>query len=193
MKFIYAIIAVAIPWNGVISQVVFWEENGHYYEVVSAKVDWTTAANLAAESRYMGIPGHLVTLTSYAENLWVWNTFNQPDFHWLGGTDQVAEGHWNWVTGERWSYASWDNMGGQQPDNYGPGEDYLEYHYAGHGAVWNDYPDSGQRSLGYIIEYEGAAVPEPSLYSVFFGSIAFMFVYWMKSNKRRTAQYALPE
>ena len=48
-----------------------WIGNGHYYDLVSSTLDWSTADAAASASTYLGQQGHLATLTSSAEDLWV--------------------------------------------------------------------------------------------------------------------------
>ena len=93
--------------------------NGHWYERVNASVTWHQAKQQAED---MG--GHLATLTSDAENTYVYDNFGEAGA-WLGGTDEDSEGTWRWVTGEPWGYTRWHSV---QPDNASSGEHYLDYH-----------------------------------------------------------------
>jgi hypothetical protein len=86
--------------------------------------------------------GHLVTVTSAAENNFIFNLWPSG---WIGLTDEVTEGVWRWVTGETYSYSSW-NPG--EPNNVG-NEDYVQF--VG-GGRWNDLPNNF--SLPYVLEFE---------------------------------------
>jgi hypothetical protein len=89
--------------------------NGHSYYRSTGSAYWLDAkANCAA----MG--GHLVTVTTSGENSFLYNLWPSG---WIGLTDEVNEGVWRWVTGETYSYTSW-NPG--EPNNAG-NEDYVQF------------------------------------------------------------------
>jgi hypothetical protein len=111
--------------------------NGHSYYRSTGSAYWLDAkANCAA----MG--GHLVTITTSGENAFIYNLWPSG---WIGLTDEVSEGTWKWVTGETYSYTSW-NSG--EPNNAG-NEDYVQFVGAG---KWNDLPNN--YSLPYVLEFE---------------------------------------
>ena len=96
--------------------------NGHFYEMISTLVPTWHHAQSAAESEVLaGMPGHLVTLTSSAEEAFIRQSFGVQSL-WLGLTDEESEGVFAWVTGEPFSYANW------QPGepNGGAFENYVE-------------------------------------------------------------------
>ena len=66
------------------------------------KYSWADARTHAAGwGRYRG----LATVTSEAERTAVLSLFSSTsDLLWLGGTDEVAEGSWKWITGETWGF-----------------------------------------------------------------------------------------
>ena len=109
----------------------------HTYSQINGSLSWT-AAKADAESR----GGYLATITSAEEANRVMAVVSQPAL-WLGGSDSASEGSWAWVTGETWSFSSW-NTG--QPDNSN-NEDYLELKSTGD---WNDLPNSALN--GYVLE-----------------------------------------
>jgi len=111
--------------------------NGHSYYRSTGTAFWTNAkSNCAA----MG--GHLVTITTSGENSFIFGIWPSG---WIGLTDEVTEGTWRWVTGETYSYTSW-NPG--EPNNAG-NEDYVQF--VG-GGKWNDLPNN--YSLPYVLEFE---------------------------------------
>lgn len=110
--------------------------NGHSYYRSTGSMTWT-AAKTACEN--MG--GHLVTVTTAAENNFIFNLWPSG---WIGLTDEVTEGQWRWVTGETYSWSNWN---GGEPNNAG-NEDYIQF--VG-GGKWNDLPNV---SLPYVLEFE---------------------------------------
>jgi hypothetical protein len=108
------------------SRVVQFE--GHSYQRIDTSYGWHAAkANCAAMN------AHLVTLTSAAESLFVWNAFNdQAPWWWIGATDEGSEGTWRWITSEPWVFDDWAP---NEPNDMGAGEDYGILWDVG---VWND-------------------------------------------------------
>ena len=119
---------------------VRWETsaggNGHWYEAVrnTNAANWTQVNELA---RAEG--GYLATITSPAENDFVFSLVNFPEFfQGIGGNgagpaigglqpDGSPEpgGGWSWVTGEAWGYTNWTPPGSEDfpaktPDRVGP-------------------------------------------------------------------------
>jgi hypothetical protein len=110
--------------------------NGHSYYRSTGTAFWL---NAKANCEAMG--GYLVTVTSAAENNFIFGLWPSG---WIGLTDEVNEGVWRWVTGETYSYTSW-NPG--EPNNAG-NEDYVQFVGSGR---WNDLPNN--QSLPYVIEF----------------------------------------
>ena len=100
---------------------IYNPDNGHSYKRIDTSMTWSDA-KIYAEN----LGGYLATITSQDENDFVWDNLGAsgPDFIWLGGTDEVTEGTWQWVTGEAWVYENW---GPGQPDDGGYGQDYLSF------------------------------------------------------------------
>lgn len=148
----------ALPFTG----------NGHYFEFISSTdISWTAAFTAANTKTYFGLQGYLATITSSAENTFVYSKINA--FGWLGGSDATSEGVWKWVCGPEngtqfWqgTYSGGNAVGGMynnwavnQPDNWSPGEHYLNFWSGDH---WNDYPNVATGSIaGYVVEYGGMA------------------------------------
>lgn len=157
------------------------EANGHFYEAVTVPggIDWEDA-KAAAESRLIrGVQGHLVTITSQQEDLFIATSFREafPRIlserpvgcsggpttvestcgygYWFGarqqsGSSDEPEGGWEWVTGEPFVYTAWAD--GQPNDHLGREEDCLNPHPAG--SLWNDSQCDDRRIGGYIVEYD---------------------------------------
>jgi hypothetical protein len=116
-------VLLCLTANNVFAERLQWKVedggNGHYYEGFDANVIWSQANKLAK-----ALGGHLVTITSDAENRWVFDNVGKL-YYLLGGTDALEEGNWTWVTNEEWVYDRWDNG---QP-NGGGNQNFLTYIY----------------------------------------------------------------
>lgn len=126
------------------------EFNGHYYQRIGpadpdSGLNWSQAKAACEE-----LGGYLATITSQEENDFVLNEiiYTGSAHHWLGATDELQEGTWQWITGEPWDYTNWDTY---EPNNGGPdGENYLEARYSG---KWNDNMNGVFTSQCYICEW----------------------------------------
>ncbi len=142
------------------AQVVYFAGTGHYYEAVAAPYTWSAARDAAAARSYMGLPGHLVTITSAAEQTFVTSTFPVAlsAAYWIGayqnklapGFSEPAGG-FHWVTGEPWNYTAWNNGEPNNDGGIGPSEDFVIFAADG---FWNDFGTSTTTANGYIVEYE---------------------------------------
>jgi len=144
--------------------------NGHFYEHVNPQrtpsITWTEARDDAAAHTFMGVAGHLATVTSEAERTYLFNQFSvRPSSSqvWIGGVQApgvtTPTAGWSWVTGEPWDYTAW--VAGE-PNDWFANERYLSmltYLQAGSVAgAWNDNDIRGIASA-YLVEY--AVAPEP--------------------------------
>lgn len=95
--------------------------NGHLYEVVlvSEGIDWQSAQNAALTAG-----GYLATITSAAENAFVYSLASSNSSFWTPGRGETnlgpwlggfqpdgspePDGNWQWVTGEPFVYTNWD-------------------------------------------------------------------------------------
>lgn len=131
-------------------------ESGHFYEPVTAleALDWEEARSDAESRSFRGVPGHLVTITSEGEDLFVREAFSEElrSGPWLGGFQPVGSeepaGGWQWVTGEPFEYTNW----GDGEPNDGVDEACLQYLDEPPG--WNDFPCSAGAGTIYIVEYD---------------------------------------
>ena len=168
--FLSMMLAVLIMPDMAISAPIQWSVNGHWYEVVNGNYTWDEAELDAEYHTFNGLTGHLVTLTSEAENEFVWALQDNLDNYWLGGyraddngTIGVLEDDtWAWVTAEEWNWANWAMGRPNDWYNGNPPEDGLNFHNLGAGT-WNDAPTNKITPYGYIVEYEEPiANPEPA-------------------------------
>ena len=146
----------------------------HFYEYVSGNTTWTNSKTSAENRSYFGRAGYLATMTSEAENNFVWKLMANDG--WFGASDEVSlvngakgttayasqaavEQKWHWITGPEkgtqfsngstattGQYAKW---AGGEPNNSG-GEHYGQF-YSGNAGSWNDLPNTNLP--GYICEY----------------------------------------
>jgi hypothetical protein len=136
--------------NKVLRQRVYsW--GGHYYALTSAVQDWHTA-----ESEAIALGGHLVSINDQDEQEFLEETFlrNPETSFWIGLTDQVEEGQWEWTNGEPLDYQNWANG---EPNNivweivdgsFRPDEDYAVLN-------WRFQDESPHRPLGTWNDFHG--------------------------------------
>jgi len=152
-----------------------WPQNGHYYLIVNQTTTWQQARLLAEAMAFMGVPGHLATITSENENTFVTTQLGDTAGAWLGGEQLPGSsepaGGWQWITGEPWVYTNWDGRepnntygGGWGKDATGQSEESLHYHH--NGTHWNDLPDDPEVvTPRFIVEWDvpqGACIVPPS-------------------------------
>ena len=119
---------------------VYYPDTGHEYALVDVSLPWREA-RVYCEN----LGGHLVTIGSASENDFVENLADPIDDDvWIGLNDEVNEGNWEWVTGERIMFVNWE---GNQPDG-GDEENYVEMHRDG---TWNDLPVTS--SMSFVCEW----------------------------------------
>ena len=144
-----------------------WSGNNHWYDLISFTGSWDGAKSDAETHSYLGMDGHLVTITTSGENDFIVTNFSGNEDAFIGAYqyDQGDEpaGHWAWVTGEPWVYINWAPS---EPNNTNWSEDcakiYLQNYNPG---KWNDISANLWTPPYYLIEYEPSGpnpVPEPS-------------------------------
>lgn len=166
VSLLFPAISLAVPIQWTIES----GGNNHYYELIlldEPGLSWDDAKAEAELRDVLGFQGHLVTITSKEENLWLMQTFGDGElnFKWMGAYQPlreqapVANVGWKWVTGEPFQYTNW-----------APGEpnDFLGAEYVGmlwftasgpEGKPWNDVVSNHENNRGYVVEHD---VPEPS-------------------------------
>ncbi len=136
--------------------------NGHDYYLLESGFTWTDAEAFAVT-----LGGHLASINDADENEFVRASvlrFDGTDRRgWIGYTDQVIEGTFEWSDGSTTTYTNW---GPGEPNNGGPSlnEDHVEM--LGNG-VWNDLSNAGAATGDFAIV---EVVPPPSCPADFDGS-----------------------
>jgi flagellar hook-basal body protein len=153
--------------------------NGHYYEMGSNDADWPDAKTKAENSSYLGLKGYLATITSQAENDFIYQKLQADS--WVGGSDNFqmintalgttkfnnqseSDGHWYWVTGpeagtnfyNNGTTATYSNWASGEPNNALGDEDVIELYSSG-GGKWNDllHVNPLHNVTTSVIEYNG--------------------------------------
>jgi hypothetical protein len=162
--------------------------NGHFYEpvLVSGGIDWE-GANAAAIAR----GGYLATITSAAENTFVYNLVGSDPAFWKWMGPYNAEGpflggyrspydpsnraaNWHWVTGEPWTYSNWVPIEPSGPE----GQNRLAFfgYYARSGDLWNDVWATNYPGNSYIVEFNQNPVPAPG--AALLGVLGLSYAGW---------------
>jgi hypothetical protein len=116
------------------------EFEGHEYWISNFEDTWWNARELLDE--FEGV--HLVTITSQEESDFLTEVF-QDELYWIGMTDEINEGEWEWVTGEEVDFTNWYES---QPDDF-EGQDYAISNYMETG-FWDDA--NGEFTSRFIAE-----------------------------------------
>lgn len=141
--------------------------NGHYYELIEVTEDttWYEARTEAESLTFLGVSGHLATITSQAESDFIYVNLVQSApslMYWVGAYQPVGspepDGGWEWITGEAWSYTNW---AAPEPNNTPPGEEVAEIYsnLVDNPASYGKWNDAGGANLGgarvgnYVVEY----------------------------------------
>lgn len=155
---------------------------GHFYEYYSSTpaLNWKNAKTNAATQSYFGRAGYLATITSAAENNFIWKIMKADT--WVGATydhteltgagittyaDQAAAiGKVYWITGpERGTFISsglttpqsqngqYMNWSASEPNNWSGTNEFYTQLYSLTNGLWNDLPITSL--LNSVIEYGG--------------------------------------
>lgn len=164
---------------------IFNSANGHYYAAIDtvSGYNWHDAKANAESMIFNGMRGHLATITSAAENQWIFDNITNRNYY-LGGTDENSEGNWEWVTGEAWDFTNWSP--GEPNNCCVNGEHYLQF-WHGNGS-WNDIFNNSGHVSGYIVEFDNLSpVPVPAAGILFGSALAGLFGFRRFSKKAQKA------
>ena len=171
------VLYAALALRAYATPMLFGDNHYEFVQVSNPYVNniWATASDAAAASVYNSVNGHLATITSQSENDFLFSlvsgSFSGFQGAWLGG--KAPNG---WLegpeSGQAFSYTNW---GGSEPNNNGIAYMHIgstSYHQIVPGK-WAD--DSGVQGvpstpsdpvIGYFVEYENTAIPEPSTFAL---------------------------
>lgn len=157
-----------------------WSGNNHWFEVVTAAggISWDSAQSAA-----LARGGYLATLTTNAENAFVFGLanaapsawivfggqFGEVGGPWLGGFQPVGspepDGNWTWNNSEGLFITPGYNTNwiSASPNNFGGNENRLQFYGLNlqRSALWND-ANNAALLQGYVVEWNTAPVPEAS-------------------------------
>lgn len=124
-------------------------DNRHWYALVDP-MPWQDA-----EAWAVAQGGHLVTLRSWEEELWLKDTFGRDEHFYIGFNDIEEEGNWVWSSGEPVMYTNWAPG---EPNDY-LDEDAAVINWCEEGGVvnpecfgdfWNDLGIEGGRAIAEL-------------------------------------------
>jgi hypothetical protein len=153
--------------------------NGHAYRYVEVVTGWETAVDLARGAELLGVSGHLATVSSSLENLFLARLLEGfPDrctevpepkpgkcFYrgWIGLTDRVVEGDFRWETEEPLTFMGWEGWEEGLPvspplDEREGLRDFVEMNGRG---TWGTTDGTERTNEGYFVEFEVEPPPPP--------------------------------
>lgn len=180
-----------VPEEGPVFTAPYGEKGTwNLYQVINRPTTWVqaeaAAVKMAAPYGDKKIVGHLVSIRSYPENMFVTRLARGMWQTWIGLNDRRIEcgkdalGPWEWTSGEPVDYRRWKsgepNGSGYQKQTFDEdgGTLYRESDVNTNG-YWGDYPAGNEveeaRRFPYVVEWnlnapeppKGAALPEPIL------------------------------
>ena len=139
------------------------ELNGHYYYAFDEGKTWTEA-----KEKCEAMGGHLVTISSAAEQKQVLEILKTKNAYWIGAAREKDS--WHWIDDTPFSYTNW---GVGEPNNQASVESYAEIircnykHFSA--GKWNDLENDPldnrnelfyqKQNLGFVCEWEKKTVP----------------------------------
>ncbi len=170
------------------------------YEYVTTPLTWQAALDAAPNNSWNGVPGHLVTVTSLAENNYLYEAFVGPQYAaaatplvqeqatpWIALSDSAVEGVWRWMAGPEIGQITSFNNWNTGELNGGTVENYAVMHWQDRGlgtGKWYDYPGTFQEF--FIVEFENAvnAVPLPATFSLFAAGLGALGLLNWRTQRR---------
>lgn len=163
--------------------VVFNSETNSFYQYVNTTANYAAALTAAQSAILNGVSGHLVTITSAAENAYVTSLIGGSS--WTGATDNVSNTNWVWNGGAEdganfssgptainGMYENWD---GGQPQNNAEHIGVLNTN-----GTWHDWPDSAAHR--YVIEWDAGLMNDDLAIDTLNGGDGNDFIYGYGGN-----------
>ncbi|MEM6780583.1 MAG: calcium-binding protein [Pseudomonadota bacterium] len=143
------------------SGVVYSEATGSFYQYVNTNTTWSTANTNANAATLSGVNGHLVTVTSQAENDFVQSLLDAGESVWTSGSDAGSGQVWTWNSGAEagiqfWSGQSGGSITNNMYENWQAGEPNATNAFVRlqqTSGEWTDRANSD--NFDYVIEWEG--------------------------------------
>lgn len=169
-----------LPTNGHFYRPMSWP-SGSSYQGNSA-TPYNNLKTLCTQQTFKGQQGYLMTITSADEDNFVFN--NVPGSNIIFAlTDNVTEGRFVIDAGPESGtvvriggtnqQGQYNNWAGGEPNNWGPGEDYVVTKWAG-GSQWNDFgPEATSFPggiSGYVIEFGTWTNPDNQTFTDFYSN-----------------------
>jgi hypothetical protein len=183
--------ATIIPLSGAEAAPIQFGDS--YYEFVPEEaVSWADASAAASASTFMGVNGHLATVTSAGENdflLDIGPSFLGAQGAWLGGAVDASQAA-RWAVGpEAGQLFTFSNFGGSEP-NDGPSNVWMNLGSVLAGIANGQWADAagglnsaGNQIAGYFVEYQVGTVPLPAALPLMLTGLAgFGFIGWRRKR-----------
>ena len=176
--------AALLPLSGAAAAPIQFGDS--FYEYVPEEaISWADASAAAGAATFMGVNGHLATVTSAAENDFLVDlgpVFSTAQGAWLGGAvDATQTGRWA-VGPEAGQLFTFSNFAGGEP-NEGP-SNVFAYLSAALGGQWADAAGGVSGEIaGYFVEYQVGTVPLPAALPLMLTGLAgFGFLGWRRKR-----------
>jgi Ca2+-binding RTX toxin-like protein len=185
---------------------VYSEATGSFYRFVGSSISWNDAQADAQATTLSGVAGHLVNITSEAENEFIYQLGNTNGTTnaiggggvgnriWLSASDSAVDQDWFWMDGPeaglQFSTASnsengfYENWGSGQPNNAGGAQIYgtIWFNGGGNDDAWDDR--NGSDTHNYVIEWHAGMISDDNQRDTMYGDGGNDALYGYGGNDR---------
>jgi Ca2+-binding RTX toxin-like protein len=159
--------------------VVYSAGSNSFYQYVNSTANYATALAAATGATLGGLNGHLVSITSAAENDFVRGLIGGTT--WMGGTDNIVDGEWRWTGGAE-DGAQFSDIAGNPTNNFyenwdaGQPQNNTEHNSVLYtNGTWHDWPDTS--SHRYVIEWDAGLMSDDLAIDTLDGGSGDDFLY----------------